>query len=91
MNHFGVAAPDLVGQNPFAGVMADIGIEQIGSSPLQCPDLGDTCEWSHNGLDAGNLRVGESARLLRRPGCDVNRAITEDQRRREIIGRALSA
>ena len=69
----------------------DWGKEQIGSSPLQRPDLGDTRERCHDGLDAGNLRVGETARLLRRPGCHVNRAVSEDQRGGEVIGRTLRA
>ena len=91
MDRFGVAAPDLAGQNAFAGVMADVGIEQIGSSPLQRPDLGDPRERCHDGLDAGNLRIGEPARLPRRPGCNVNRAVSEGQRGGEVIGRTLRA
>ena len=70
-----MASPDLSGQNPLAGMMTNIGIEQIGSSSLQCPDFSNTCEWSYDRFDAGNLRVSETARLLRRPGCDVNRTM----------------
>ena len=86
-----MASPDPSGQNALAGIMADIGIEQIAGSSLQCPDLSNTRERPYDRFDAGNLRVSEPAHLLRGPSCHVNRVVSEDQRGGEIIGRALRA
>ena len=86
-----MASPDPSGQNALAGIMTNIGIEQIGGSSLQCPDFSNTRERPYDRFDAGNLRVSETAHLLRRPGCHVNRTAGEDQRGGEIISRAFRA
>jgi hypothetical protein len=91
MDRFGMASPDAPGQNALAGSMADIGIEQVASSSLQCPDLSNTRERPYDRLNAGNLRVGEPAHLPGGPSCHVNRVVSENQRGGEIVGRALRA
>ena len=91
MDRFGVATPDPAGQNAFASVMADIRIEQIGSSPLQCPYLRDTRERLNDRLDGGNLRFSESTGLLRGPCCHVNGAVCEDEGSGEVVGRSFRA
>src|SRR6267154_1058220 len=42
-------------------------------------------------LDAGDLRLGETAGLLRRAGHHMNGAVGKEQRRGQIIGHPLGA
>ena len=86
-----VAAPDMPGEDALAGVMPDIGIEQGARHPPQGADLGDPRQRRDDGLDAGDLRVGEAARLPRRAGHRMNGAIGEDERRGEIVGHLFGA
>ena len=91
MDLLDVAAPDPPGEDALAGVMPDIGIEQNARHPPQCSDLGDPRQRRDDGLDAGDLRVGEAAGLPRRAGHRVNGAVGEEERRRQIIGYPFGA
>ena len=64
-----MASPNAPGQNALAGIMADIGIEQIASSSLQCPDLSNTREWPYDTLSTawsmGSLMTFTPAQMKR--------------------------
>ena len=70
MDRFGMASPNAPGQNALAGIMADIGIEQVASSSLQCPDLSNTRERPYDRLDAGRCAS------VNPPACRVDQVAT---------------
>ena len=55
MDRFGVTPPNLAGENTLAGVVADIGIEQIARGSPQRADFGDPRKRSDNRFDGFNL------------------------------------
>ncbi len=45
MHRVGMTTADLAAKNPFAGTVADIGVEQHGGGAAQAHDLDDTRQW----------------------------------------------
>src|SRR5262249_4595703 len=85
IDRFGVTPPDRPGKNLLSGVVADIGIEQVGCSSPKSADFSNAREGHDDGLDALDLRVREATWLPRRPTCQLNIAVGKEQRRRQII------
>src|SRR6516225_5071644 len=77
MDRFGVTPPNLAGENSFAGVVADIGIEQIARGSPQRADFGDPRERSDDRFDGFDLRVAKATRLPRGPSRQMNLAVGE--------------
>jgi hypothetical protein len=69
--------------------MADIGVEQNAGSAAHGADLGDAGERRDDGFEAAQLRIGKAARLARRPGRQVHRAVGEMERRSKIVRRVF--
>ena len=90
-DRFDVAAPDFAHQNPLARLAADIGVEQIRGGAPQGADFRDPRQRHRDRFEIGKLRGREAARLLRRPGRDVDRGVGEHQGHRDIIRRSLGA
>ena len=92
MHGLGVAAPDLAAENPLAGAIADIGVEQ---RPRPCgAGWMISISRASGGISdrsAVELLVAETARLPGGPARRVNRPVDEEQRQRDIIGDALGA
>ena len=66
-------------------VMADIGVEQIDGGSPQRAHFGDARERRDDGFDPGDLSLGESAILARRPRRRMDLSIGEEKRHCEII------
>ena len=91
VNLLGMAAADLPGEHALAGILPDIGRQQNVRHPVQGANLRDPGQRDDNGIEAGDFRVGKSARLQRRPRGEVNVAVGEAQRRDHVVGDALGA
>jgi len=88
---FDVAAPNLPGEDALAGVRPDIGVEQSTSGSPHGPDLGNPGQRGDDGLDPSNLQIGKTAGLPRRPGRQMNGAVGEEERRRQVVGHTFDA
>ena len=62
-----MAAADLAGENPFAGAVADIGVEQRGGGAAQREDLAQPGKRRHDRPQRRQLLVGEAAGRLGGP------------------------
>src|SRR3954447_8678452 len=80
-----MAAPDLSGQDAFAGAVADIGIEQERRGSLQADDLDDARQRDDQLAQPVDLFVGETARLPGGPARGMRLAGDEHQRQREVV------
>ena len=87
----GVSPADLAGPNPLAGAVADIGVEQRGGGAAHRHDFADPRERRNDLAQRRELLVGEAARLLRGPACDMDGAVGVEQRQRQIVGDAFVA
>ena len=67
MHGIGVAAPDLAAQNPLAGAVADIGVEQDRRGAAQADDLDQPGQRRYQRSQTVELFVAEAARLLGGP------------------------
>src|ERR1051326_3235574 len=90
-DRFDMAAADFAHQDPLTGLAADIGVEQVRGGAPQGADFGDPRQWRRDRFEIGELLGREAARLLRRPGRDVNGRVGEHQRHREIVRRSFGA
>ncbi len=91
MHGLGVAAANLAAENPLAGAVADIGVEQHGRGAPQADDLDVAGERRHHPAQEIELLIGEAAGLPGGPARRVNRALDVEQRDRDVIGDAFGA
>ena len=84
-----ITAADVARENALAGLMADIGVDQIAGGAAQRANFGDARERRDHRLQIGELLRREAARLPRRPCHDMDRTVGEGERERRIIGRAV--
>ena len=87
----GVAAPDLAAEDPLAGAVADIGVEQARGGAGQADDFDHARQRLHDAPQRRQLFVREPARLFRGPARCVDRAADEGQRQRDIVRDAFGA
>jgi len=57
IDRFGMASPNCAGENALSGLVAHIGVEQIGCGPLKSTDFSNPRQGSDDRLDSLNLRV----------------------------------
>jgi hypothetical protein len=72
VNGFGIAAADMSGEHAFAGILADIGGEQVAGDAIPGADFADPRQRRDHPLDRLDLSVGKTARLPRRPGREMH-------------------
>src|SRR3954466_12730914 len=84
-----MTAPDLPGEDPLAGAVADIGVEQERRGALQADDLDDARERDDKLTQPVDLFVGKTAGLPGGPARGVRLAGDEHQRQREVVGDAF--
>src|SRR5205809_592052 len=84
-----MAAPDLAGENAFAGLVADIGLDQIAGGASQSPYFRHACQRCDHGLERGELIWRKALGLSRRPRRYMDRAVAESERKGHIVGSAL--
>jgi hypothetical protein len=77
MHGFGMAAADLPAENPLAGAIADIGVEQDRGDAARMDDFDDPGQRRHHRFERGELAVTEAARLLRGPARGVDGAVNK--------------
>ena len=91
MDRLGIATADAAGKNALAGMLAYIGRQQITGDTLSRANFGNPRQWRDDAVDGGDFRLGEAARLFRRPRGKVNGAGGKVQRRDHIVSHALGA
>ncbi len=89
-HRLGVAAADLAAENPLAGAVADIGIQQRRGLPAQADDLDDPCQRPHQRSQCIELPIAEATGLFCRPARGVHLA-DEPERQRDVVGNAFGA
>ena len=91
MDLFDVAASNLPGEDTLPGVRPDIGVEQSTSGLPHGPDLGNPGQRGDDGLDPSDLEIGKTAAPPRRPGRQMNGAVGEEERGRQVVGHTFGA
>ncbi len=91
MHRIGVTAADLPAENPSAGAISDIGVEQHRSGAAQADDLNIARQRRHQRSDCVQMFVRETARLFGGPARRMSYPVQEQKRQRDIIGDALAA
>ena len=91
MHRLGVAAPDLAADDPFAGAVADIGVEQHVGGAAKVDHFDQPRQRRHDQSQRRQLIIGKAAGLLGGPARGVRRPLDEQQRHREIVGNAFAA
>jgi len=72
--------PDASGEDLFAGLVTDIGVEQADGGDAQRPHFGHPRKGRADGFERGDMLLREAARLSRRKGRDMDFAVREVQR-----------
>jgi hypothetical protein len=80
---------DLARQHPLAGVVADVGVEQVLGEPPVESDLGCHRQHGQQVVDAQEILGREAAGPFGAPGRGVALLVRGDERQRHVVGEAL--
>ena len=78
-------------EDALARPAADIGAEEVGCGAAQGEYLGDAGKGGLDRLEGGDVRVGEAARLRRRPGDRMRGTVGKKKRLGEVVGDPFGA